>query len=209
MRWAMDIVRPIPTSHDKKYALIITDYFTKWVKAESYVKIQSKEVQNFVWKNIICRNGLLYEIVTDNGSQFTSKQFKDFCASWRIRLNKSTPRYPQGNGQVEATNKTILDGLKKKLDDKKGKWAEELYGVLWSHRTTPRRSTGQKPFSLAYGMEVVILAEVSVGSPRRTLLAEQPELNDQMLVNSIDEAEELRDQALRRIQNYQNSVARY
>ena len=61
----------------------------------------------------ICRHGLPYKIITDNGSQFISLTFKDFCASWKIRLNKSTPRYPQGNGQAEATNKTILAGLKK------------------------------------------------------------------------------------------------
>ncbi|CAL9235582.1 unnamed protein product, partial [Arabidopsis halleri] len=50
----------------------------------------------------------------------------------------STPRYPQGNGQAEATNKTILAGLKKRLEAKKGVWADELDGVLWSYRTTPR-----------------------------------------------------------------------
>ena len=48
MRWAMDIVGPLPASRQKKYILIMTDYFTKWVEAESYAKIQSKEVQNFV-----------------------------------------------------------------------------------------------------------------------------------------------------------------
>ena len=111
MRWAMDIVGPLPASRQKKYFIIMTDYFTKWVEAESYAKIQSKEVQNFVWKNIICRHGVLYKIVTDNGTQFTSLQFEGFCARWRIRLSKSTPRYPQGNGQAEATNKATVHAL--------------------------------------------------------------------------------------------------
>ena len=42
----------------------------------------------------------------------------------------STPAYPQGNGQVEAVNKVIVSGLKKRLDDAKGKWVEELPHVL-------------------------------------------------------------------------------
>ena len=50
--------------------------------------------------------------------------------------------------QAETINKTILDGLKKRLDPKKDIWAEELKGVLWSHRTTPRRAMGETPFSL-------------------------------------------------------------
>ena len=58
----------------------------------------------------------------------------------------STPAYPQSNGQAEAVNKTILNGLKKRLDGAKGRWAEELPNVLWAYRTTPRQSTGETPF---------------------------------------------------------------
>ncbi|KAG7528626.1 Ribonuclease H-like superfamily, partial [Arabidopsis thaliana x Arabidopsis arenosa] len=54
--------------------------------------------------------------------------FEGFCEKWGIRLSKSTPRYPQGNGQAEAANKAILDGIKKRLDAKKGRWADELEG---------------------------------------------------------------------------------
>ncbi|XP_048623762.1 uncharacterized protein LOC125592565 [Brassica napus] len=68
MRWGMDIIGPMPASRQKKFILVLTDYFTKWVEAEAYANITDKEVQNFVWKNIICRHGLPYEIITDNGS---------------------------------------------------------------------------------------------------------------------------------------------
>ncbi|XP_048599893.1 uncharacterized protein LOC125580006 [Brassica napus] len=120
MRWGMDIIGPMPSSRQKRFILVLTDYFTKWVEAEAYAIITDKEVQKFVWKNIICRHGLPYEIVTNNGSQFISHNFKEFGDRWRIRLNMSTPRNPQSNGQAESTNKTIIDGLKKRLDLKKG-----------------------------------------------------------------------------------------
>ena len=71
----------------------------------------------------------------------------------------STPAYPQGNGQVEAVNKVIVSGLKKRLDDAKGRWVEELPHVLWAYRTTPRRSIEETPFSMSYGAKVVILIE--------------------------------------------------
>ena len=45
-------------------------------------------------------------------------------------------RYPQSNGQVEATNKTLLSKLKKRLEKAKGKWVDELPGVLWAYWTT-------------------------------------------------------------------------
>ena len=74
----------------------------------------------------------------------------------------STPAYSQSNGQAEAVNKTILSGLKRRLDGAKGNWAEELPNILWAYRTTPRRSTGETLFPLTYGAEAVIPTEVNL-----------------------------------------------
>ena len=65
----------------------------------------------------------------------------------------------QGNGQAEAVKKVIVSGLKKRLDDAKGKWVEELPHVPWTYRTMPRRSTGETSFSMTYGAETVIPLE--------------------------------------------------
>ncbi|KFK32352.1 hypothetical protein AALP_AA6G230500 [Arabis alpina] len=209
MRWAMDIVGPLHASKQKRFLLVLTDYFSKCVEAEAYASIKDAQVESFVWRNIICRHGIPFEIVTDNGSQFISNRFETFCAKWKIRLSKSTPRHPQGNGQAEAINKTILDGLKKRLDAKTGRWADELEGVLWSHRTTPRHATGETPFALVYGTECVIPSEVTYPGQRRRLLPENEELNDSLLFDELDFLNERRDQALIRIANYQNAAARY
>ncbi|KFK26149.1 hypothetical protein AALP_AA8G210100 [Arabis alpina] len=196
MRWAMDIVGPLHASKQKRFLLVLTNYFSKWVEAEAYASIKDAQVKSFVWRNIICRHGLPFEIVTHNGSQFISNRFETFCAKWKIRLSKSTPRHPQGNGQAEAMNKMILDGLKKRLDAKKGRWADELDGVLWSHRTTPRRAIGETPFALVYGTECVIPSEVTSQGLRRRLLPEHEDLNDSLLFDELDFLNERRWQAL-------------
>ncbi|XP_056685855.1 uncharacterized protein [Spinacia oleracea] len=67
---------------------------------------------------------------------------------------------PLANGQVEAFNKIISEGIKKKLDEAKGLWADELPNVLWSIRTTTKNSTGETPFLLAYGAEAVLPMEM-------------------------------------------------
>ena len=90
-------------------------------------------------------------------------------------------------GQAETINKTILDGLKK------GRWADEVKGVLWSHCTTPRRATGETPFALVYGMECMIPAEVDFPGVRRRLLPEQDELNNAMLLDDLDLVNKRRD----------------
>ncbi|XP_013613445.1 PREDICTED: uncharacterized protein LOC106319607 [Brassica oleracea var. oleracea] len=112
---------------------------------------------------------------------------------WNIRLSPSTPRYPQGNGQAESSNKLIIDGIKKRLDLKKGHWANELDVVIWSHRTTPRGSTKSTPFSLAYGAEAMAPAEDNVSSLRRSKMPQYVELNKEMLLEALDEIEERRD----------------
>ncbi|KFK24085.1 hypothetical protein AALP_AAs60550U000200 [Arabis alpina] len=104
MRWAMDIVGPLHASKQKRFLLVLTDYFSKWVEVEAYASIKDAQVESFVWRNIICHLGLPFEIVTDNGSQFISNRFETFFAKWKIRLSKSTPRHPEGNGQAEAMN---------------------------------------------------------------------------------------------------------
>ncbi|RVW93594.1 Pol polyprotein [Vitis vinifera] len=116
-QWGMDIVRPLPiTAAQKKFLLVATDYFSKWVEAEAYASIKDKDVTKFIWKNIACRFGIPQTIIADNGPQFDNSTFKTFCSELNIKNLYYTPRYPQSNGQTEATNKTLLSALKKRLE---------------------------------------------------------------------------------------------
>ena len=120
-QWGMDIVGPLPAAAaQKKFLLVATDYFNKWVEAEAYASIKDKDVTKFVWKNTICRFGIPQTIIADNGPQFDSITFRNFCSKLNIQNLYSTPRYPQSNGQAEATNKTLVIALKKRLEQAKG-----------------------------------------------------------------------------------------
>ena len=135
------------------------DYFTQWVEIEPLANIRDIDVKRFIWKNIVTQFGTPHTLVSDNGLQFDSKAFRQYCSDLGIKNRYSTSAYPQGNGQAEVVNKVIVNGLKKRLDDTKGKWVEELPHVLWTYRTTPRRLTGETPFSMTYGAEAVIPLE--------------------------------------------------
>lgn len=197
MKWSMDIVGPLISSGPAQlwFLLVLTDYLTKWIEAEAYHKITSATVTSFIWKNIICRNGLPYEIVTDNGPQFILKIFNEFCEKWKIKIKASSPRYPKSNGHAEAANKTIRNNLKKWLDVKKERWREELYGALWAYHTTPHTTTQETPFSLSYGVEAVIPAEIEVPSQRRKICPEDIELNEGLLIDQLEMIEEQREKA--------------
>ncbi|XP_022158485.1 uncharacterized protein LOC111024965 [Momordica charantia] len=74
----------------------------------------------------------------------------------------SSLAHPKANGHVEAINKIIKRGLKLRFDVRKGRWAEELPEVLWSYQTTPRESTSETPFAMAFSSEAVVLVEISM-----------------------------------------------
>ena len=166
-QWGLDILRPFPrATGNHRFVLVAVDYFTKWAEVEALVNVRDVDVKKFVWKNIVIRFGVPDLLVSDNGLQFDNKAFRTFCSDLGIKSKYSTPTHPQSNGQAEAVNKTILNELKRRLDRAKGRWVEELPNVLWAYRTTPRRSTGETLFSLTYGVEAVILTEVSLCSAR-------------------------------------------
>ena len=82
----MNIVGPLPVAAaQKKFLLMATDYFSKWVEAEAYANIKDKDITNFVWKNIICRFEIPQTIIADNGPQFDSVVFKTFCSKLKLK----------------------------------------------------------------------------------------------------------------------------
>ena len=98
-----------------------------------------------------------------------------------------------------------MNGLKKRLDGAKGRWAEELPNVLWVYWTTLRRSTGETPFSLTYGAEVVIPIEVNLCSA--WVVGFAPTQNDRLLVERLDLLEEYQEATTIRLAKYQQTLA--
>ena len=106
--------------------------------------------------------------------------------------------------QAEAINKVIVSGLKKRLDDAKGKWVEELPHVLWTYRTSPHRSTGETPFSMTYGAEAIIPLVTSFQMTRTNLFNSKD--NDEQLTRNLDLIEEKRENAMVQLAYYQQKL---
>ena len=87
-----------------------------------------------------------------------------------------------------------MNGLKKRLDDVKGKWVDELSHVLWTYQTTLRKLTRETSFSITYGVEVVIPLETGFPTLRTSLFT--LDSNDNLLEKSLDLVEERRENAM-------------
>jgi len=142
MKWSMDVLGPMEASGGMKRLknlLVLTDYSTKWIEAKAFQQVTKKQVEDFLWENIVCQHGIPYEIVTDNGTNLTSGKIKAFC-------NKVTDRQ-------KPPTKLYLTTSRKDLVPKNQ-----------CGPTTPRKSTQETPFSLTYGLEAVIPVETIVPS---------------------------------------------
>jgi len=93
--------------------------------------ITTNNVIFFLWKNIIYRFGITKILITNNGTPFDSYKMKKQCQRLHIEHQLSSISHPQKNGQVELTNKVLLNGIKKKITEARLKWVELLNEILY------------------------------------------------------------------------------
>ena len=108
---------------------------------------------------------------------------------------------------MERANRSILEGIKARLGTKGCGWVDELPHVLWAHRTLTKTSNGETPFSLIYGSEAVIPAEIGLPSVR-VLLATSTN-NDAELRLNLDLLEGRCEQAAIRKAKYKTQLEKY
>ncbi|XP_019236178.1 PREDICTED: uncharacterized protein LOC109216473 [Nicotiana attenuata] len=127
------------------------------------------------------------------GPWFIGKKTAEFFEKWHINSVFSTPYLPASNGQVVSSNKTILNIMKKKLENANGLWSEVLSEVLLAYCTMPKTSTWETPHSLVYGTDAIIPVEVGERSLRYSNDS-GPRKNENRR-QDLDEVEEIRDMA--------------
>ena len=123
-------------------------------------------VANFIKENIIVRFGVPHRIISDNDTPFVNSDVKKMLEFYQVKHHRSSPYYPQGSGQAEATNKVFMKIISKMSQEYTGGWATYLLDALWAYRKSPKSAIGCSPFSLVYGIEVVSPIEVMTPSLR-------------------------------------------
>ncbi|XP_026440640.1 uncharacterized protein LOC113339337 [Papaver somniferum] len=146
------------------------------------------------------------QLVSDNGKQFEGENIELLLNAFKIQSGKSTPLSPRSNGQAEATNKTIADTLKKKLERHNKGWCEKVHNAVWAYRTTRREATRMSPFCLTYGVEAVFPTKVIIPTTKRE--AWEKNLSVDLILTKLDDLEERREVSLRHMENYHQRIAR-
>ncbi|XP_022032390.1 uncharacterized protein LOC110933479 [Helianthus annuus] len=128
-QWGIDMVGPfLDAPGAVKFIIVAVDYFTKWVEAKALASTTAMMVCKFIWEHIICRFGLPLKIVTNDGTNFASEDLQNLMKEMKIEHTFSSVAHPQGNGQVESVNKSIVEGIKARLGTKRRGWPRMRLG---------------------------------------------------------------------------------
>lgn len=148
-QWGADILGPLPTTcRGKKYVLVVTDLFTKWVELFALKDITAATVARKLAK-VFRRFPNCQQILTDQGRNFECELVRSLCDLLRVKKLRTSPYHPQGNGQTERFNATLCDVLR--AYESAGSWDEMLPWAASAFNTSVHASTGYTPHELVYG----------------------------------------------------------
>ena len=148
---AIDLLGPLPLGES---VLVIIDYFSRYHGVEIMRSSTSEKVVECLEK-IFTTHGLPQSLQSDNGPKFRPEVFERYSEDNSIEHRKTTPLWPQANGEVERQNKSLLKRMK--IAQAQGKeWKKEVRKYLVAYRSTPHTTTGVSPAELLFGRKMRI-----------------------------------------------------
>jgi transposase InsO family protein len=162
-RISMDIVGPLNiTQQGNKYVLTCIDFLTRYAVAVALPNIKAETVAEAFVKNIITNFGTPKEILTDCGKQFVGKLFVEICKILNIRKLQTTPYHPAANGIIERFHKTLKQMIAQFVDEYNNNWDEILPFALMAYRNNISEATGDTPFFLMFGRDMILPHHLTV-----------------------------------------------
>ena len=150
----VDIVGPLPPSHNYRYLLTVVDRFTRWPEAISLVDAQTTTCVKALALHWIARFVVPAELTPDRGSYFTSELWATLSQLNGTRLHRTTAYHPQSNGIVERFHRHLKSALMARLTGPD--WIDELPWVLLGIRTVPKEDLGCSSAEMVNGAPLTV-----------------------------------------------------
>jgi len=146
---ATDLLGPLPSGHS---ILVVVDYYSRYYEYEIMNSTTADKVIDRL-EEIFSRHGIPITLKSDNGPQFRSSEFHDFCEENGIKHIKVTAKWAQANGEVERQNDSIMKRIRIAQAEKQD-WMRELRKYVVKYRTIEHPSTGKSPAELLFNRKL-------------------------------------------------------
>ena len=147
-RVAIDIVVPLPRSNSGHEWLLV-----KFAQAFPLRNITSELLANQIMDEYICRFGCFESVHSDQGSNVDVVVLRELCDLIEAAKTRTTPYHPQGDGQVERLNKSLVKIICKLVSEHRRDWAAHVPRALLVYNSSVHESTGYTPYCLMFGRE--------------------------------------------------------
>nr|GEX83035.1 reverse transcriptase domain-containing protein [Tanacetum cinerariifolium] len=140
---------PFPSSRGNKYILVVFDYLSKWVKANTLPTNDARVVCKFL-KSLFARFGTPRDIISDHGTHFCNYQLGKVMLKYGVTHRLATTYHPQTSGQVEVSNLGLKRILERTVGENRASCSDKLDEALWAFRTALKTPIGCTPYKLVY-----------------------------------------------------------
>nr|CAE02081.2 OSJNBa0074B10.9 [Oryza sativa Japonica Group] len=149
----MDFITGLPrTSAGHDSIWVVVDRLTK---VAHFIPVKTTytghKLAELYMARVVCLHGVPKKIVSDRGSQFTSKFWQKLQLELGTRLNFSTAYHPQTDGQTERVNQILEDMLRACVLDFGGSWDKNLPYAEFSYNNSYQASLQMAPYEALYG----------------------------------------------------------
>ena len=146
--------------------LVITDQFTRYAQAFPSKTQTALAAAKLLWNNFIHHCGFPSKIITDQGRNFESELIEHLCQLAGVQKLRTSPYYPQTNGQCKCFNGTLLNMLGTLTPEQKKDWKSHVPAVVHAYNCTRNAATGFSPYFLLFGREPRFPVDVEFGLQR-------------------------------------------
>ncbi|KAK7093228.1 hypothetical protein V1264_007018 [Littorina saxatilis] len=152
-----------------KHYLVMKDYYSRYIDI-AYLSSTTAYAVICKMKNSFAHHGIPESVVSDNGTQFTSEEFRKFASDWNFQQQTSSPRFPQANGGAERAVDTAKAILRQ----------DDIFLALLTYRATPIPELGASPAELAFGRRLrTTLPSLPTNFTPRTVNHDQLRVKDE------------------------------
>ncbi|KAG5875425.1 hypothetical protein JTB14_005323 [Gonioctena quinquepunctata] len=146
---ALTLWGPLP---NQEQVLVVIDYYSRY-QSIKFLRTTTSSVIIRHLEELFCQLGIPKSIRADNGRQFSSQEFQDFCTRNNIQLIHTPPYWPQANGEVENMYKSILKRLQICQNNNRN-YKGDIQKFIMMHNVTPNGTTGKSPSELIFNRRI-------------------------------------------------------